>query len=70
MLRLLIRGLLVLSLLLTAVAPVLAQEDIPEPFCGNLAEEDCALLRTSNDAMLKLEAEDKIVLQQFAEDAE
>lgn len=29
MLRLLIRGLLVLSLLLTAAAPMLAQEEIP-----------------------------------------
>lgn len=46
----------VLVLLFGAVAPVLAQAETPEPFCGNLAQTDCDLLRTSNDAMLNLEA--------------
>lgn len=55
MYRLLIHGLLVLSLLWTAVMPVLAQDDTPEPFCGKLDEEDCDLLRASRDAMLDLE---------------
>ncbi|MFN8494152.1 MAG: tetratricopeptide repeat protein [Caldilineaceae bacterium] len=45
-----------LVLLCSAVAPVFAQAEIPEPFCGDLAQTDCDLLRTSNSAMLDLNA--------------
>ena len=45
---------LVLALLFVTVTPVLAQGEIPEPFCGDLDEADCALLRAANDAMLNL----------------
>ena len=43
-----------LVLLFSAVAPVFAQAEIPEPFCGDLAQTHCDLLRTSNGAMLDL----------------
>ena len=43
-------------LLTTATAPLLAQEEIPEPFCGNLQPNDCELLRTAVGNMLALES--------------
>ena len=54
--NLLVRCCLAFILLLIAVAPALAQAEIPEPFCGKLDTEDCDLLRASNDAMLNLES--------------
>ncbi|MCB0125981.1 MAG: hypothetical protein KDE58_27180, partial [Caldilineaceae bacterium] len=46
----------VFALLLTTAAPLAAQTDTPDPFCGNLKSDDCDLLRTSVAAMLSLES--------------
>jgi hypothetical protein len=46
---------LVLCLLLTSTLPAMAAE-VPEPFCGDLDEEDCDVLRASSAAMLDLES--------------
>ncbi|HMN29892.1 MAG TPA: hypothetical protein PKE45_17200 [Caldilineaceae bacterium] len=45
---------LILLCLFVSFSPVLAAGDLPEPFCGDLDEEDCTLLRESNAAMLDL----------------
>lgn len=44
--------LLALSLLLTTAAPLLAQDDQSEPFCGDLSSADCDLLRTAANQLL------------------
>lgn len=46
--------LLSVLLLLASVIPALAQDEIPEPFCGDLAAEDCELLRSATATMLDL----------------
>jgi hypothetical protein len=46
-------GLLLLLLVATAV-PAFAQ--LPEPFCGDLSDDDCAILQQSQDATLELES--------------
>jgi len=38
-------------LLVFSAVPVFAQ-DLPAPFCGDLSEDDCAILTSSQDAML------------------
>ena len=40
-------------LLVFSAIPAFAQE-LPEPFCGDLDEEDCALLASSQEAMLEV----------------
>lgn len=45
--------LVVLALLLGTFGTAFAQ-DMPEPFCGDLAEEDCALLQDSQAAMMEV----------------
>jgi len=50
----LIQLLLPLLLLLASVIPALAQDEIPEPFCGDLAAADCELLYNATAAMLDL----------------
>jgi hypothetical protein len=55
MIRKLFGLLLALTIALTSVVPAWAQE-FPEPFCGDLDEEDCDLLRSSTQAMLTLES--------------
>jgi hypothetical protein len=56
--RSLVQSGIVLTLLLSSLSAALAQDQlpIPEPFCGNLADADCDLLRQSSDAMLNLES--------------
>src|SRR5689334_7491740 len=46
--------LLILCLLFSTVTPLFAAEEVPEPFCGDLEAEDCAVLRDSNAAMFNL----------------
>ncbi|MEZ4620728.1 MAG: tetratricopeptide repeat protein [Caldilineaceae bacterium] len=55
-LRPLLALLVLVSLLSSMAAPLWAQEELPEPFCGNLKSEDCDLLRTSVMEMLALES--------------
>ncbi|MFN8446684.1 MAG: hypothetical protein U0175_38180 [Caldilineaceae bacterium] len=47
---------LALSLLLVSVTPLYAKSDVPEPFCGDLEQEDCDLLFASSEAMFDLES--------------
>lgn len=51
-------GLLLLLLVATAV-PAFAQ--MPEPFCGDLSDDDCAILQDSQDAVLELESSSSAV---------
>lgn len=44
--------LVVLALLLGTFGTTFAQDDMPEPFCGDLAAEDCDLLKASQAAMM------------------
>jgi hypothetical protein len=44
--------LIVLALLLGTFGSAFAQDEMPEPFCGNLSEEDCTLLRDAQSAMM------------------
>jgi hypothetical protein len=44
--------LIVLALLLGTFGSAFAQDEMPEPFCGNLSEEDCTLLRDAQAAMM------------------
>jgi hypothetical protein len=48
--------LLLLLLIITSALPVFAAVEIPEPFCGDLDEEDCELLHASTAAMFDLES--------------
>ena len=54
--KILIQLLVIVALLLTSVLPAFAQEQFPEPFCGELDEEDCDLLFASSEAMFGLES--------------
>ncbi len=45
---------LLLLLLAASVAPAFAQ--MPEPFCGDLSDDDCAILMDSQDATLEVES--------------
>ncbi len=45
---------LLLLLLAASVAPAFAQ--MPEPFCGDLSDDDCAILMDSQDASLEVES--------------
>jgi len=45
--------LLVIALLAFSAAPALAQ-DLPEPFCGDLEEADCAILQAAQDAQMEI----------------
>jgi hypothetical protein len=56
MFRKLLVILLTLFLLLSSIVPAMAADEYPEPFCGDLDEEDCDLLRDSTAAMLELES--------------
>jgi hypothetical protein len=56
MLRKLIVPFLVLLLVITSAPPAFAAAEIPEPFCGDLDEEDCELLHASTAAMFDLES--------------
>lgn len=47
---------LILATLFTAVRPAQAAGEVPEPFCGELAAEDCEILRASSAAMFELES--------------
>lgn len=47
---------LAVSILFTSIVPVAAADDIPEPFCGDLDEEDCDILVASSEAMFDLES--------------
>jgi hypothetical protein len=44
---------LLVFLLLCSAVPAFAQ-DLPEPFCGQLSEEDCSVLTSSQEAMLEV----------------
>jgi hypothetical protein len=55
MIRKLLALLLALAIAFTSVVPAWAQE-FPEPFCGDLDDEDCDLLRSSTEAMFTLES--------------
>jgi hypothetical protein len=55
MIRKLFAVLLALAIAVTSVVPAWAQE-FPEPFCGDLDEEDCDLLRSSTEAMFTLQS--------------
>ncbi|MCB0064063.1 MAG: hypothetical protein KDE19_18195 [Caldilineaceae bacterium] len=50
---------LLLILLIATAAPAFAQ--LPEPFCGSLSEEDCAILIDSQDASLAVESSSSYV---------
>ncbi len=52
--------LLVLALLVFATAPAFAQ-DLPEPFCGNLAAEDCDLLKDAQAAQFEVTSQTSVV---------
>ena len=54
--KILIQLLVIVALLLTSVLPAFAQEQFPEPFCGELDEEDCDLRFASSEAMFGLES--------------
>jgi hypothetical protein len=47
---------LALGLVLTSMTPAWAAEQYPEPFCGDLDQEDCAVLHASTQAMFSLES--------------
>ena len=46
--------LVILALLLGTFSTAFAQDEIPAPFCGDLAEEDCTILVDSQAAMLEV----------------
>ena len=46
--------LVILALLLGTFSTALAQDEIPAPFCGDLAEEDCTFLQDSQAAMMEV----------------
>lgn len=48
--------LLVFSFVFSSTAPLFAQSEFPEPFCGDLDQEDCDLLFASSEAMFGLES--------------
>jgi len=46
--------LVVLALLLGTFGTAFAQDEMPAPFCGNLSEEDCTLLKDAQAAMMEV----------------
>jgi hypothetical protein len=48
--------LLALGLVFSSVVPAWAADEYPEPFCGDLDEEDCEVLHVSTQAMFSLES--------------
>ena len=51
---------MLLVLIVASAVPAFAQ-DMPAPFCGDLSDEDCAILSDSQDASLAVESFSNLV---------